>query len=317
MEPVLEIDNLTRRLDGGRHELKLTRPFTPLALATGDVLGVIGPFESGKSALLSCIVGLIPCEPGMIKICGRPPGPETVPLVGYIPAPPAVWEEFTCREYLSFFAEAYGMDLHYRPYLVREALRLVRMQSHADTAVSQITSYALRRRLGVARALVHNPRLVVMDDCLARLDRREAREMVSILRDIRNTGKTLVLSSPSLSELSALCSHLCILVTYEPLACGEVSKILHKIQNLRMMQIQVHSGVNEAVSRLRDYNAGVAGAPRVFHLMHSSQAHNLVRFLFDGSSDDFDRLLNHLTRHGVPVVSYAEDHSFLGNVGAP
>lgn len=303
--PVLEVKDLARRLSGGRHLRGISFTLMP-----GDVMGVIGPADSGKSALLSILVGLIPCEPGMVSICGRPPGPGTRELVGYIPPVPGVYEEFTCSEYLNFFCEAFALDLHYRPYQVAEALRLVRMEDHMHTRISDIRSYGLRRRLGVARALVHHPRLVVMDDCLARLDRHETREMVSILTDVRNTGKALVLSSPSLSELSGLCSHLCILVTHRPLACGEIRSLMPQIVNLRMMQVQLLAGTGEALRQLEQYDG-------VFHLVVSTRTHNLVRFLFNGDDDEFQRLLEFLRDCGVSVVSYAEDHSFLGNVGVP
>lgn len=304
--PVLAVDRLARRLDGGRQLKDISFELSP-----GDVMGVIGPLESGKSALLRALVGILPTDGGMIKVCGHAPGSaESRRLVGYIPSSPAVYEEFTCSEYLGFFAEAYGMDTHYRPYLVREAMRLVRLEDYLETPIAELRSYGMRRRLGVARALVHDPHLVVMDDCLGRLDRSEAREIVSILGDIRNTGKTLVLSASSLSELAALCSHLCILVTHRPLACGPVRDLVPQITNLRMMQVQILENMQEAVRRLE-------GHRRVFHLLQNQPNYNLLRFLFDGNSDDFDELLDSLRASGVSIVSYAEDHSFLGNVGVP
>lgn len=306
LPPVLEVAGLARRLDGGRQLRDIS-----FVLHTGDVMGVIGPLESGKSALLRTLVGIVPTAPGMVRICGHAPGgPESRRLVGYIPSSPAVYEEFTCSEYLGFFAEAYGMDTHYRPYLIREAMRLVRLADYLETPIAEMRSYGMRRRLGVARALVHDPQLVVMDDCLGRLDRSESREMVAILGEIRNTGKTLVLSASSLSELASLCSHLCILVTHRPLACGEVRTLMPQIANLRMMQVQILENMPEAVRRLESH-------PRVFHLLQNLPNYNLLRFLFDGNSDDFDGLLETLRGAGVSIVSYAEDHSFLGSVGVP
>lgn len=304
--PVLEVSGLARRLDGGRQLRDIS-----FALAPGEVMGVIGPLESGKSALLRALVGILPTEPGMVRICGHAPGsPLSRRLVGYIPSSPAVYEEFTCAEYLGFFAEAYGMDTHYRPYLVREAMRLVRLEDYLETPIADLRSYGMRRRLGVARALVHDPHLVVMDDCLGRLDRSESREMVALLGEIRNTGKSMVLSASSLSDLASLCSHLCILVTHRPLACGEVRALLPQISNLRMMQVQILENMQEAVRRLE-------GHRKVFHLVQNQPNYNLLRFLFDGNSDDFEELLEALRGAGVSIVSYAEDHSFLGSVGGP
>ena len=304
--PVLEVTDLARRLDGARELRDLS-----FSLGAGEVMGILGPLESGKSALLRALVGILPVRPGMVRICGLPPGePATRRLVGYVPSSPALYEEFTCGEYLGFFAEAYGMDVHYRPYLIREALQVVRLGGHLDTPIADLRSYGMRRRLGVARALVHDPLLVVMDDCLARLDRTEARELVALLGDVRNMGKTLVLAASSLGELASLCSHLCILVSHRPLACGEVGALLPKIRNLRMMQVQILDRMPEAVRRLE-------GHPRVFHLLQNLPNYNLLRFLFDGEAEEFQGLLETLRSAGVSIVSYAEDPSFLGNVAGP
>jgi len=304
--PVLRVDHLVLRLEGGRHLQDIS-----FVLSPGEVMGILGPLEAGKTALLGALAGLVRSEPGRITICGHHPGePFTRSLVGYVPSSPALYEEFTCVEYLGFFAEAYGLDAHYRPYLIREALRLVRLEDHLNTTIADLRAYGMRRRLGVARALVHDPHLLVMDDCLSRLERGEARLMVEILGDIRNTGKTLVLATSALGELASLCSHLCVLVGHRPLACGQVRALLPVIANLRMMQVQVLENMPEAVRRLEQ-------DPRVHHLLQNLPNYNLLRFLFDGTPSQFDALLESLRACGVSIVSYAEDPSFLGRVVAP
>lgn len=304
--PVLRVDRLVQRLEGGRQLQDIS-----FVLSPGEVMAVLGPLEAGKTALLRALVGLVPSEPGRITVCGHHPGePFSRSLVGYVPSSPALYEEFTCVEYLGFFAEAYGLDAHYRPYLIREALRLVRLEDHLRTTIADLRAYGMRRRLGVARALVHDPHLLVMDDCLGRLERGEARVMVEILGDIRNTGKTLVLATSSLGEMAGLCSHLCVLVGHRPLACGPVRTLLPQIANLRMMQVQILDNMPEAVRRLE-------GDPRVHHLLQNLPNYNLLRFLFDGPADQFEALLESLRASGVSIVSYAEDPTFLGQVVPP
>ena len=304
--PVLTVDGRARRLEGGRELREVS-----FALDPGEVMGILGPMESGKSALLRALVGVLPTEPGMVQICGQHPGtPSCRRLVGYVPSSPALYEEFTCVEYLGFFAEAYGLDVHYRPYLIREVLQLVRLEDHLHTPIADLRAYGMRRRLGVARALVHDPHLVVMDDCLARLERGEARWMAEVLGDIRYSGKALVLATSSLAELAPLCSHLCVLVGHHPLACGELSALAPKVANLRMMQLQILDNMPVAVHLLGQ-------DPRVFHLLQNLPNYNLLKFLFDGTPGDFDELLETLRASGVSIVSYAEDQSFLGLAGGP
>ncbi len=296
-QPVLEVSNLTRSTFQKGTSISFQ-------LNPGEVLGVIGPNDSGKSELMLALAGLTRPESGTILLRGKPVGKATRSRIGFVGSSPGVYEEFTCVEYLEFFAESFRLDTHYRPYLIQEALRLCRLQPHALKTVRDL-NFALRRRLSLARAVLHSPALVVMDDCLVRLERTDVREMVAVLSEIRAQGKVLVLSSPQLSELKDLCSHLCILVSNRPLACGDKMQLMPQISNYRMMQVQFLNGVAEAVRHLET-------SPGVFHLAVSTQTQNLVRFLFNGKDDDFHKLLTSLNMANIYVVSYAEDHSFLG-----
>ncbi len=280
------------------------RPGLTFELAPGQIIGVVGPANSGKSSLLATLAGLQAPLSGQVTICGWPVGSKTKPLVGYVSSSPGVYDELTCQEYLEFFADAFGVDRHYRPYLIRESLRTVRLDGYQDKEV-QTMGYGPRRWLGVARALIHDPALFLMDDCLANLERAERNQLVEILAEIRQQGRALVLSSDSLSELAHLCSHICILVADRVLACGSIRTLLPKLANFRMMQVQFESGFRTAVRFLESHEA-------VYHLAVSTQTGNLVRFLFDGDPVEFSDLLRRLQADGCSIVSYAEDQDFLG-----
>lgn len=276
------------------------------SLAPAEVMGVVGPGNSGKSALLACLGGVLAPAAGHVRILAQPPKGAARSLVGYVSSLPGVYEEFTCREYLEFFGEAFEVDEHYRPYLVMETLKLVGLEGYQGKMVREL-NYGQRRFLGIGRAVVHHPAVLVVDDCLERLDRSERSQIVDILMKVRDLGLALVLSSSSLSELSSLCSHLCILVSDRVLACGPVKNLLPKIVDLKMMQVQFEAGFRTAVRLLEKY-------PNVFHLSVSTHTFNLVRFLFDGDEDAFRGLLARLEAEGCSIVSYAEDHRFLGKV---
>lgn len=275
-----------------------------LTLAPGQVLGVVGPGRSGKSALLATFAGLLEPAHGEVKVCGWNAGNSTQGLVGYVSRNPGVEEGFSCEEYLHFFAEAFEVDRNFRPYLVREALKTVRLQGYQDKLVGSL-SYGLRRYLGVARALVHDPELLIMDDCLTLLERSERATLVEILSDIRNQGRTLVLSAESLSELAGVCSHICVLVSEKVLACGSIRDLTVRLSNFRMMQVQFEAGFRTAVRILEREE-------KVFHLAVSTRTGSLVRFLFEGDTDDFNGLLKQLQGAGCSIVSFAEDQRFLG-----
>ncbi|MCA9790928.1 MAG: ABC transporter ATP-binding protein [Candidatus Eremiobacteraeota bacterium] len=297
--PVLEVDGLVLRSARGRELERLD-----FRLGPGQVMGVVGPPNSGKSSLLAILAGLRQDFVGTVEVCGWPVGPGTRGLVGYVSGSPGVYEELTCQEYLEFFADAFEVDLHYRPYLIRECLRLVRLDGFQDKVISSM-SYGSRRWLGMARALIHDPDLFLMDDCLARLERSERSQLVEILTELRGRGRALVLCSETLAELSGLCSHVCILVADRLLACGQVRDLLPKLVNFRMMQVQFEAGFRAAVRFLERND-------KVYHLSVSTQTGNLVRFLFDGDVNGFSTLLKLLQAEGCSIVSYAEDQDFLG-----
>lgn len=301
MPVILEVDGLVRRPphQGGAISFRL---------GPGEVMGVIGPHNSGKSQLLSALAGLQKPVRGSVKICGSPLSRQSLVHVGYVPPHPGLFGEMTCREYLEFFARSFNVPSHYAPYLIQEALERTELEFVGDRPIEDLTMEN-RIRLSIARGIVHDPSLLVVNNVLERLDPHQARELVTVLQKVRERGKALVVSSPSLSELASICSHLCILVTDRPLACGELSALMPQLANLKMMQVQFLQKFDLALKFLERH-------PSVFHLSVSTHTHNLVRFLFDGQKQKFEQLLDQLQNQGCLIVSVAEDHSFLGRMGS-
>jgi len=303
VEPILQVNHVGRRPPHQNGTIFFE-------LRPGEVMGVIGPYNSGKGQLLAMLAGLLRPSKGEVKVLGQPVSHNNLRHIGYVPAYPGIFAEMTCRRYLEFFARSFQVGRHYLPYLVSEALHRAELEGVADRPASELT-YESRVRLNIARAIVHDPSLVILNNVLDRFDTGQCRDLVRVMQSIRQSGKALVVSSPSLSELAQVCSHLCILVSDRPLACGAIQDLLPHLASLKMMQIQFLSGFGAAVRYLEKCQG-------VFHLSVSTHTHNLVRFLFDGQTCGFDDLLNQLKIQGCSIVSVAEDHSFLGRVnGAP
>lgn len=266
-------------------------------------MGVIGPHSSGKGQLLTSLCGDWRPRGCEITIQGRKLAVARE-RVSFVPPVPGIFPEMTPSEFLGFFARSHRVPAHYQPYLIWEALSMVGLNPQSTMALAGLTP-ADRFRLGLARAMVTHPALVVVHGLLDRIDRDLVGEFVQILQRMRQTGASLVVSALSLGPLMGLCSHLCLLVTDRPLICGEVSDLLPQLVHLRMMQIQFLSGFPQAIRFLEQ-------AEGVYHLSISRVTHNLVRFLFDSQHRPFERLLEELQRSGCAIVSVAEDQSFLG-----
>lgn len=264
---------------------------------------MIGPHSSGKSQLLTCISGDWRPRGCTVTVQGRPLS-EARSRVTYVPPVAGIFPEMTAWEFLDFFSRSYNVGVHYRPYLIWEALHMVGLSPRSNVTLAALNQTD-RYRLSLARAMVSHPALVVVQGLLDRVESDLVGEFAQILQRMRQTGAALVISALSLGPLMGLCSHLCVLVTDRPLICGEMSALLPKLVHLKMMQVQFLSGFQQAIRLLEK-------AEGVFHLSISTVTNNLVRFLFDGQFRPFEKLLEDLQRSGCSIVSVAEDHSFLG-----
>ena len=272
-------------------------------LGPGEVMGIVGPPHSGKGEIITCLAGLSKPYRGKLEILGKAVGPETRNLVGYIPPHPGLFEEMTCREYLEFFARIFEVPVHYRPYLVREALQRVGLLAHQEARSNHLAALE-RVRLSLARGIVHDPSVLIVNNIFAGLEAHQIKVLLEDLARIRQQGKAIVISASSLRDVSSLCSHICLLVTDRPLACGEMAGMATRLGFLKMKQIQFLQGFGKAVRHLEQHEA-------VYHLALSTQTMNLVRFIFDAQNHSFDQLLQDLQDADCGIVSVADDPSFL------
>ncbi len=281
------------------------------ALGPGEIMGVVGPQGSGKTSFLSILGGLKRPSSGSVKVCGELVGSDNSDFIkkciGYVPAPPAVHVTLNCWEYLFSFAEIFQVPMHYRVPLIKDALEMVGLQWCVDNKIYELKRFE-QRLLGIARALVHDPVLLVIDDCLVGLNPRERKELIKVLIRVRARGRSVVASTSFLAELAEICTHLCVLVGGRVLTCGAVKSIWPRIMDLRMVQIQFLSGFSTAVRVFEEH-------PSVVHIELSVDTNNLVRIIFDGDDAEFAALLERLCEQGCAVVSFMEDHSFLGRGG--
>lgn len=303
--PLLTLDNLLPpHLSEGKAQ---DSDHLFLKLGRGEIFVIFGPSGSGKSELLACLAGMTPVKQGRIVYRN---GTTTAPPpseLAMVPRIPGVYEELEVWEYLDFFADVYGVDAHYRPPLTAQALALCQLQGLESRKISTL-SFALRKRLSIARAILPDPHLVFLDDPFFRLDRAEQAVLRQVLTAVQSRGTSLVATSPGLGEFSEVATFLCVLTSRSVLAYGPVSHLRASLSCFKMMQVQFESGFRRAITALD-------AEPRVHHLSVSVTSANLVRFLFRGSDTELRDLLRLLAQEGATIVSYVEDQEFLGRGG--
>ncbi len=278
-----------------------------LSLGRGEIFVIFGPQGSGKSELLACLAGLKTPKKGKVLFKGKPQGRPTGRQNGMVPKIPGVYEELQVWEYLDFFADVYSLDAHYRKPMISAAIAVCELSGQEAQKIGSL-SFALRKRLSLARAVIPDPDLLFLDDPFYRLDRNEQAVMRGVLARIQERGTTLVATAPCLGEFSEVASHLCVLTSRRVLAYGPTSHLRASLSCFKMMQVQFESGFRKAVKVLDEVSS-------VHHLSISMTTANLVRFLFKGTDQELTELLRRMAQEGATIVSYVEDQEFLGRGG--
>lgn len=278
-----------------------------LSLNRGEVFVVFGPQGSGKSELLACLAGLKSPRKGKVLYRGRPQTQPKGRESGMVPKIPGVYDELQVLEYLNFFAEIYDVDPYYRRPLISAALAICDLEGKESQKIGSL-SFAIRKRLSVARAIVPDPHLLFLDDPFYHLDRNEQQSMRAVLGKIQSRGTTLIATAPCLGEFSEMASHLCVLTARKVLAYGPTAHLRASLSCFKMMQVQFESGFTKATRVLDE-------VPSVHHMSISRSTANLVRFLFKGTDQELTDLLRQMAQEGATIVSYVEDQEFLGRGG--
>jgi len=278
-----------------------------LSLGRGEIFVIFGPQGSGKSDFLACLAGLRQPKKGRVLYRGRPQSRPTGRDGAMVPKIPGVYEELKVREYLDFFADVYAVDDHYRRPMIACAISLCELDGKEQSKIGGL-SFALRKRLSVARAILPDPHLLFLDDPFHRLDRNEQTVLRNVLARVQERGTTLIATAPCLGEFSEVASHLCVLTSRKVLAYGPTSHLRASLSCFKMMQVQFESGFRKAVKVLDE-------VPSVHHLSISMTTANLVRFLFKGTDAELTDLLRAMAQEGATIVSYVEDQEFLGRGG--
>lgn len=220
----------------------------------GDFFGFIGANGAGKSSTLRILATFLTPDAGHARVFGHDVAAEAQTvrhLIGYMPDHLGLHREMKAAEYLQFFASAYSIPEDRRPILVSEALDRVRLADRRQAVIGTL-SRGMQQRLALARALIHDPPLLLLDEPASGLDPRARAEMMSLLDELRRAGKTIFLSSHILGDLQDHCNRLAILDRGRLMFCGTLEELRRDIQRARQFYIEVADRAEEARAVLGD-----------------------------------------------------------------
>ncbi|MFT5049740.1 MAG: ABC-2 type transport system ATP-binding protein [Chlamydiales bacterium] len=234
--PLLSVANL--RVD---HGLTTVVSDVSFDVHAGCLFGVIGPDGSAKTTLLSTLAGLIEPTHGSIRVCGiaidQGSGPGQVE-VGFMPNQLALHEDLTPREFLELFASAHGLARTRRRARIDEMLELFSL-TEVDTRLTGELDHDTQRRVLLARALLHDPSVLLLDEPVSGMEPYVREELGQTLRAIAERGKAIIVSSPVLTDLQGSCTHVGIMDRGSMVISGRIADVLEGLRPGRSVQLSL------------------------------------------------------------------------------
>lgn len=298
---MIQIKNLRKRY-GKMEALKgLT-----LEIEKGTVFGFVGPNGAGKSTTMSILATLLEPTSGQAYV-GRyevTKSPKEVrKLIGYMPDFFGVYDNLTAEEYLDFYGANYDIPQAERKEIIPQLLELVNLSHKRDAYVDSL-SRGMKQRLGLARCLVHNPEVLILDEPASGLDPRARIELREILKELRNMGKTIIISSHILPELAEMCDVIGIVEEGNLVAFGRVDEIYTRMQETKVLRIRLLDRFEEAMAHLQQ-------KVNVSQVTHEG---NWLVVGFTGDDQQQVELFHDLAVSGFPVAAFNEEQGDLEEI---
>jgi ABC-2 type transport system ATP-binding protein len=304
-----------------------------LTLYPGDIFGFIGPNGAGKTTTIRMLATLIRPTSGRAEICGfdTAQNPEAVRSVaGYMPDTFGVYDDIKVWEYLDFFAAAYRVPKVIRPKIIDDVLALTDLTAKKDAFVESL-SKGMKQRLCLAKTLVHDPKVLLLDEPAAGLDPRARIEIKELLKELGAMGKTIIISSHILPEMADFCNKIGVIERGELIVSGEVDTIVRQVRGEHTLEIQIfeerpeNSGSHlplraaspeEGGSRPVGINTrrAVELAAELPEVGEVRVVDGCVTVGWKGEPEQEWRLLKHLVDAGIPVRRFAPQATDLEDV---
>lgn len=220
---VLDIQNLSKTFGQYQALTDLT-----LRLVPGEIYGLLGPNGAGKTTTINLLSGLLQPDTGQVLIEGEAASHKTKARLGIMPQQNLLYQSLTCGENLSFFAQIYGLPKSVRSHRILTCLKAVNLEDRMDSVVGALSG-GMQRRLSLAVAIVHGPKLVVLDEPTTGLDIEARYGVWNLIRQLRQEGVTVLLTTHLLDEAERLCDRIGFLKQGHLLAQGSLNDLRTRI----------------------------------------------------------------------------------------
>jgi len=280
-----------------------------LSVREGEVFGYIGPNGSGKTTTFRILCGLLDPSGGkaVIDEADVTGNKDLIKQkVGYLPDNFGVYPTLRVWEYLDFFAAAYRVPVKQRAERIDRCLTISNTMQFREKLMGEL-SRGMKQRVGIAKTLLHDPQVLILDEPAATIDPRARIQMRQLLRELANLGKAVLVSSHILPELADVCDSVGILSSGKLIACGPVQEIMRTVRQKRLLEVQVTGDIAVA-------EKVIAEAPGEWEPVAEGRESGKMRFEVQADESQLAETLSLLLQRGVKVVSFAEVPADLEDV---
>ena len=267
----------------------------------GEIYGLIGPNGAGKTTTIKAIATLLEPTYGEISVGGASAihEPEkTRGMIGYMPDFPPVYEDLKVWEFVDLFAAAYGMSIEKRPFEVNRCLEITDLVAKRNVLCKTL-SRGMKQRALLAKTLVHEPTVLLLDEPAANLDPKARIDMRNLLKRLAQEGKAILVSSHVLTELQDLCDSIGIMREGRMVVDGKLEEVIEQASATRTIQVELLRPCPEAYALLMEH-------PQAHPLEDTNESSTVFVVNFDGDAENVAKLLRSMVERGAPVKSFHE-----------
>lgn len=279
-----------------------------LEVEQGTIYGFVGPNGAGKTTTIKILCGLLAPDQGKATIADLEVTPRNLArikrTIGYMPDITGVYEQMSVWEFLDFYGAAFKIPPKPRKARIEEVLAITKAEEMIDFQMTSL-SRGMRQRIGLAKTLMHDPAILILDEPAGGLDPNARIEMRQTIGRLKSLGKTILLSSHILPELSSVCDRVGIIFKGQLLAQGSVQEITSRLQENLVIEVTVDHDAPRALELLRQ----IEGVESVTAM----DAYQL-QFIYSGSRGQVSAILAHLMAEGLSVRWFSENEADLENV---
>jgi ABC-2 type transport system ATP-binding protein len=283
-----------------------------LTVETGEVFGFVGPNGAGKTSTIRILAGLLRPTSGEVSVAGYSVSQSLVEVkrrIGYMPDFFGVYPDLSVQEYLDFFSACYQIPEGRRSALIDELLELMELSHRRMDRVDQL-SRGLKQRLSLARTLIHDPQVLLLDEPAAGLDPRARIEIRELLVELARMGKTVFFSTHILSDVAEICNRVGIIEAGKLVAVGGLEQLHLQVLPRRQIELTLLERLDEA-AQLLEQRPNISQVQR--HALNENSRQRLT-FEFDGDDAALSQLLSDLVQNQIPVLHFSEDARNLEDV---